>query len=124
MTRCAIADFLPLSARRAACDHTYAGGETIAGKPVGPRDEQGYCPLGRALEAMGVAAIPFPIGEEVRSAIVRYWLGGDHETPHGAPPVPITSVGVLMAARDFIDAWDRGRIADLADALGVAEAGR
>ena len=118
MSRYAIADFLPLHARQAACGHNYHrrfGAFGIVGSPVGPRDEQGFCPLGRALQAMEQTRSPIPVPTEVRDAVIAYWS----EPGHGEPPVPLNAAGLRLEAQAFIQAWDHGQIADLAEVLGV-----
>ena len=70
------------------------------------RDLDGYCPLGRALNA----SIRTPGPWEVAMLIIGHGMIelGDVHRP------------MMIAAREFIGDWDNGRITDLAAALGVA----
>ncbi len=93
--RYAIADWLTEAQIDAALAHEYG--------PI--RDVQSYCPLGRALNLVDH---PAPPSSEVADVLLGYRV------------VDAQWEAVSIAARDFINDWDAGRIppADLAAALG------
>lgn len=69
-------------------------------------DAEGYCPMGRAISGDAwTGPMPTP------GKITRVLTGNENYDPNSDP--------VYEAALSFVSAWDRGRITDLAEALGV-----
>jgi hypothetical protein len=102
-----IARYLSDEAKRAAVARSYEPTPTPLGYTA-LRCAEGGCPLGVALRAMGRDdglgwCPPAPDEDEVAAV-----LGPDN------PPL-------ADLARAFIEAWDSGRITDLAAALGVTD---
>lgn len=98
-----IADYIPEEARKAAAAVVYASRTCLGG----PADTKGRCPLGVALQAMGLRSHARPIPAEVAALLTAAGL------PAGK------RVQLAHAANQFTGDFDMWRITDLAEALGV-----
>ena len=109
MTAYKISAYIPLDARRAACEQVYTPINHEMGAKTDPRAERDYCPLGIALRAMGV------LNES--ELFMRAPSAGDFARMIAHTPGEQRSIGT--AALTFMSDFDAGLISDLWDALGV-----
>lgn len=94
-----IADYLPMAARRAATARAYGADR---------RCRDGKCPLGVALDALGLDDSRTPSADRVARRL--------------ASRVRAQQSELEAAAAAFIKDWDTGRVADLAAAWDVTPA--
>lgn len=101
MAKYAVADYLPLEARKAACEATYRPRRRSRRRLT----DIGRCPLGVALHTMDPGCLScVPNAHTVTQELIRDGIDRDQ---------------LSKAADAFINGWDSGRITDLYDALGV-----
>ena len=115
-----IAEYLTSEQKRRAINSVYDQSATSQHNGLNPCpiDKDGYCPLGRATlhpsyrpasNEVAQIILPPPWGKHYSNKyddrLVNHWRAD-------ADPI-------RLAAKEFIDDWDGGKITDLAAALGV-----